>query len=254
MCGRYALYENMEVLRLLFDLAGSEPEIEARYNIAPSQAAWVIRQGEEGRTIAPLKWGLVPGGDAGQSQPHNAPVHERPGSTRAGRPEKKPGHVPKPLTRPGGWINARSETVTQLVSFRQAFRSRRCIIPASGFYEWAARAGGKVPCYFHRKDGGPMAMAGIWEPSADSAGTFAILTTEANRLMAPVHDRMPVILEKEDFQEFLSSDQVDRITSLLRPCAEDTLVYHAVSRAVNKPAHDAPDCVQQVPEEQDLFS
>ncbi len=229
MCGRYALYENMELLRTLFDLAGGEPELEARYNIAPTQAAWVVREQKEVRTIEPLKWGLVPAEGT---------------STQA-----------KPSGRPAGWINARSETVESLASFRDAFRARRCIVPASGFYEWAVRSGGKDPYFFHRADGGALAFAGIWEPGVEhSPGTFAILTTAANGFMRPYHDRMPVILEKENFGVWLSpSAKTDSMRPLLHPSADDVLVTHRVSRSVNKTANEGPACIQPEAEEGDLF-
>lgn len=226
MCGRYALYENMELLRILFDLAGGEPELEARYNIAPTQAAWVVREENDVRTIEPLKWGLLPAGSA------------------------------KPAGRPGGWINARSETVESLSTFRSAFRARRCIVPASGFYEWAVRSGGKEPYFFKRRDKAPLAFAGIWEPGADRApDSFAILTTNANARMAKYHDRMPVILEKENFGRWLSGkSKPEMAKSLLHPAPDDILIEHHVSRIVNKTANDGPECIAPAPEEGDLFS
>ncbi len=147
-------------------------------------------------------------------------------------------------------INARSETVATAPAFRAAFRSRRCLVPASGFDEWAPGKP-KRPHYIHALNDGLLAFAGLhetWRPEgAEPVATFTILTTGANALMARLHDRMPVILPRRAWAAWLAAEtDTDRLRSLLRPIEDEALAEHAVSTAVNSPRFDAPECVAPV--------
>src|SRR5690606_22779944 len=146
-------------------------------------------------------------------------------------------------------INARSETVAEKPAFRAAFKYRRCIVPASGFYEWQKQNGHKQPHYIHHKDGAPLAFAGLWEhwqsPDGSELESCTILTTSANNMMTTLHNRMPVILEPADYAVWLHSDgqAQDELHHLLRPADDDLLVAHPVSTFVNRPQNDGPECV-----------
>lgn len=205
MCGRYSLEARADEIAEAF-AAAEAFAFEARYNIAPTQNAPVVRvdpaTGE--RRVAALRWGLP-------SQADN----------------------PRPL------INARSETVDSKPSFRDAFRSRRCVVPATGFYEWQKLGSARQPFHIQRTDHGLFAFAGIWERDA-----FAILTTGANRTVAGIHDRMPVILAPETYSAWLESDAPGRLKTLLAPAADDLLEAIPVSSRVNSAANDDPACVQ----------
>ncbi len=167
MCGRYVLYGPQSRYQAYFDTK-YWPEFADRYNIAPTSVVPVIRQSPEGERVADLlKWGLIP---------HWA---------------KDPGIGLK-------LNNARAESLTEKPSFRDAFKRRRCIVPASGFYEWKAESTGKQPYYIHLKSDEPLAMAGLWESWRDQGGvvvrTFCIITTDANALMAQIHARMAALV------------------------------------------------------------
>ena len=146
-------------------------------------------------------------------------------------------------------INARSEMVTEKPSFREAFARRRCLVPVDGFYEWSRRGDRKRPFYFHLRDGEPFAIAGLWERWEGDGGpleTCTLLTTQANELLAPYHDRMPVILRSEDYDLWLDSGvgRGDLLQTLLRPYPHEGMGAYAVSPMVNSPAHDSPRCVE----------
>jgi putative SOS response-associated peptidase YedK len=164
MCGRFTQRQPAARLRKEFRV-GEAPGVEARYNIAPTQDILGVRQTPDGREMTLLKWGLVPS-------------------------------WAKDTSVGGKLINARSETVAEKPSFREAFKQRRCIIPADGFYEWQRTEGRKQPFFFHMRDDRPFGFAGLWERWEGEGGqvinSCAILTTEANEVLRPVHDRMPV--------------------------------------------------------------
>ena len=176
MCGRFALRSSIKELAEALEAASVKiAEDRARYNIAPTQAVVVARDTDDDeRELVHLKWGLVPAW------------------------AKDPAAVGARL------INARSETVTEKPSFREAFRRRRCLIPTSGFYEWKREGARKQPYFFRMKTDEPFMFAGLWERWEGAAGdgvtleTCTILTTMANEVLAPVHDRMPVIIAPED--------------------------------------------------------
>lgn len=225
MCGRFALISATEEVA---DALGVDqatiadiPPAVPRYNIAPTQpvlAAYLDEIGQ--RRLTFFQWGLVPSWS-------------------------------KDVTIGSRLINARSETVTEKPSFRNAFKRRRCLIPADGFYEWQKLNGGKQPMYIHGADGRPLALAGLWEvwqePEGTRLQTCTILTTTPNELMAPIHDRMPVILEPEDYAMWLEPGaHPDEALHLLRPYPAANMKAYPVSTAVNNPRNDAPECIHRI--------
>jgi putative SOS response-associated peptidase YedK len=223
MCGRFTLGSDPQTLQDVFDLAETSL-LPPRYNIAPSEAVTAIRvrEPDEGRRLALLRWGLVP------SWAKEAKVGAR-------------------------MINARAETVATNNAFRTAFRRRRCLIPADGFYEWQQTGRGKQPFYMRMRDGLPFAFAGLWEfwKGADGEGleTCTIITTQPSKLVAPIHDRMPVILDPSDYDLWLDPGMGDeqRLQSLLRPYPDERMVAYPVSTLVNNPANDDPACIAPLP-------
>jgi putative SOS response-associated peptidase YedK len=146
-------------------------------------------------------------------------------------------------------INAGAETVTEKPSFRDAFVRRRCLVPLDGFYEWSRRGDRKRPFYFHMKDGEPFAVAGLWEVWEGGGApleTCTLLTTEANELLAPYHDRMPVIVRPEDYDLWLDAGvrSAELLRPLLRPYAHEEMGAYEVSPLVNSPSNDSPRCVE----------
>ncbi|MBX7135568.1 MAG: SOS response-associated peptidase [Fimbriimonadaceae bacterium] len=227
MCARFSLFTGSPVLEDLFDL--EEPVLwEPHYNIAPSEDAPAVLLNKEGhRTFLPLTWGLVP---------HWA---------------KDPG---------GGarMINARSETVREKPAFRDAFARRRCLIPADGFFEWRDENGKKAPYFITRLDHRPFAMAGIWDRWKDDSTTLrtcSILTTEPNRKVAELHNRMPVILHERDFDLWLDPEApVPALESLFVPYEEEQTLLTPVTPRMGNPRYKEPDCVLPVvPDQGDLF-
>ncbi|MHC5112818.1 MAG: SOS response-associated peptidase [Planctomycetota bacterium] len=220
MCGRYALMSSVELLVELFGLTDA-PALVPRYNIAPTQLAPVVRLvGGDRRSLEMLKWGLIPSW----------------------------------ATEPGigsRMINARSETAATKPSFRDAMRHRRCLVPADGFYEWMKTESGKQPYWIHPRDGRPQMMAGLWEKwwgrDGEAVESFTILTTEANELLRPLHDRMPVFLEGDDLDHWLDpAAETAGLQPMLRPLDPAKLEVTPVSKHVNNARHDDPGCVEPV--------
>ena len=222
MCGRFAFFAKgqfgYESLQL------PEPPPFERYNIAPSQDILAIRvAAEAGRPEwAKLRWGLVPFWS------------------------KEPGGK-RPL------INARAEGIEAKPSFRGPVRHRRCIVPASGFYEWRREGSGKQPYFVRPAAAEVFALAGIWDHWEGKQGevieSVAIITASANELMQPIHDRMPVILEEEDVAEWIApATKLERAMPMLKPCSAARLVAYPVSSLVNSARHDGPECVARVDE------
>ena len=213
MCGRYTLYHYEDDLDALFAVSGLATT--PRYNIAPTQAVRMVRQREDGgREALEARWGLIP-------------------------------HWVKDLDGfKANLFNARSESAAQKPSFRDALRRRRCLLPASGFYEWSGSAGRKRPYYVHRRDGRPLALAGLWSLWGRGEGALlscTILTTRPNAVVAPLHDRMPVILLPEAFDRWLDPALQDpaELAPLLTPFGEGLEAF-PVSPAVGNPAVDDP--------------
>ena len=221
MCGRFTLRASPVDISHLFALA-EVPPMEPRYNIAPTQQVLAVGANSTGdRHTATLRWGLVP---------------------------------------PWAWdekigyrlINARSETAADKPAFRHAFRKRRCLIPTSGFYEWQ-KTGGKTkqPYYICREDGLPFAFAGLWEEwtkGEKPIDSCAMLTTVANELMAPIHDRMPVILDAKDFDRWLDPAAQDpaKLQPLLVPYSGSDMTAYPISTFVNSPRNQGPQCIEPV--------
>ena len=218
MCGRYTLTSSPEAIRALFryrEEAGFPP----RYNVAPTQPIPVVRRvnGEPG--FALMRWGLVPSW------------------------VKDPGVFSL-------LVNARGEGVTDKPAFRHAMKRRRCLVPADGFYEWKDEGGRRRPYYVRKAGGGPLAFAGLWEtwtgPNGEEVDTVGIVTTRANRRVAPIHDRMPAIISPEAFDLWLDCDRVDPLTAaaLIAPAPDDLLEAYEVSLAVNRAANDSPSLIE----------
>jgi putative SOS response-associated peptidase YedK len=217
MCGRFTLMLDAEELKSEFDLQEVPADVYPRYNIAPSQPLLVVTDLAT-RRAEWMRWGLVPSW------------------------AKDPAIGSK-------MINARSETVQEKPSFRNAFNRRRCLILADGFYEWQklTSKGPSIPFYFYLRNKKPFAFAGLWEfwrsPEGEDLRSCTILTTQANRVVAPVHERMPVILSGEKMQAWLSPGSAEILMAMLRPYPDEALNSHTVSRLVNSPDRDGPDLV-----------
>jgi putative SOS response-associated peptidase YedK len=219
MCGRFVRTSSPERLQTVFEIQKIAADLQPSFNVAPTQKILSVVQ-EEDRTLTALRWGLIP------SWADDPAIGNR-------------------------MINARSEGVMEKPSFRSAFRRRRCLIPADGFYEWLKQGGEKIPFYFHLKENKPLAFAGLWETndkSGETLTTCTILTTEANEVMAPIHDRMPVILPAEEYDHWLDPEaEPEELMTLLRPYEDDDLTAYPVSKKVNSPRNDGPELL--VPDE-----
>lgn len=220
MCGRFTLRAPAERVKRDFRLE-EVPSIEARYNIAPTQGVLAVRCASDEREAVTLKWGLIPSWAKDDS-------------------------VGAKL------INARSETVEEKPSFREAFKRKRCIIPADGFYEWQRTGGRKQPYYFRLKDDRLFGFAGLWEkwrtPDGESLETCSILTTDANEVLSAVHDRMPVILHPDDYELWLADDasKQDLRKELLCPYPASEMTAHLVSVAINSPQSQGATLIEQM--------
>lgn len=225
MCARYSLTVGDPALADVFSAAEELPPSRPRpprWNAAPTQSMPVVVEGPRGvRRLVPMRWGLVP------SWADDPAIGSR-------------------------MINARSETAASKPAFRAAMRARRCLVPADGFYEWTGPAGDRRPVHIRRADRAVFAFAGLWEAwtkGAEPVETFTILTTTPNDVLRPIHDRMPVILDASMFAAWLDPDARDAAAAaaMLGPCAPQGWEAVPVSRRVNDPRHDAPDC-QSAPE------
>ena len=211
MCGRYALYHSAEDLGPLFDTETAE--LTPRYNIAPSQGAPIIRSlAGGGREMLVARWGLLP-------------------------------HWADPARFKANLFNARAETVDEKPSFRDAVRRSRCLVPASGFFEWKQGESPKTPHFIRRADDQPLAFAGLWglnTKGEEPVLSCTILTTRPNRLMAELHDRMPVILEGEQLERWLdpSVQSASALRDVFEPFPAEAMTAYPVGRSVNSPQHD----------------
>lgn len=220
MCGRFVTNIPIEVLIEIFGLVAAR-QYEPAFNIAPTQMVPVVRQVSDHNSLDLMKWGLVPSW------------------------AKDPAIGNK-------LINARAETVHEKPSFRHAIRYRRCIVPTGGFFEWRHEGKAKTPIFIRMKDGGLMGLAGIWEewqtPDGSLLDTFSVLTTSSNKLVEPIHDRMPVILPPEDYPVWLNRHLTDpkELARLYLPYSADLMEAYPVSDRVNSPRNNSPELIQQV--------
>ncbi len=226
MCGRFSLITSGETIAEQFQLP-EVPSLPPRYNIAPTQPVAAVRQspGNGARELALLRWGLVP-------------------------------FWSKDPNIGARMINARSETVAHKPAFRAAFRQRRCLVLADGFYEWQRREGGKQPFYIRLRDERPFAFAGLWEhwqgPDETTIDSCTVLTTEPNDVIRPVHNRMPVILAPEDYDLWLDPhiQEPEMLQPLLRPYPFQDMIAYPIGTWVNNPKHDGRRCIEPLAQEQ----
>ena len=219
MCGGFASQLPPDAIRALFATSGPAPNLAPSWNVAPTDAAMVVRRhpdtGE--RRLDVLRWGLIPSWTTNPKQ-----------------------------ARP---INGRSETAAASAMFKGALGKRRCLVPMDAFYEWKAMPDGKQPYAIARRDDAPLAMAGVWEgwksPGGEVVRSFAILTTAANATMRQLHERMPVILEAEDWPAWLGEAPGDAL-ALMRPAGDAVLRLWPVSRAVNSVRNNGADLLDPI--------
>lgn len=223
MCGRFTLTVTPQALAEQF-FVDSIPPLLPRYNIAPTQPVAVvrIRPGHVARELALLQWGLIP------SWAEDPAISSR-------------------------LINARAESVAEKPAFRTAFMYRRCLIAADGFYEWKGKGRLRQPYYFRMKSGKLLAFAGLWEHWEGADGSYietcTIITTHANDLVQPIHERMPVIVRPEDYDFWLDAkmQKIERLEMILQPFPVEDWVVYPVSSRVNSPGDDEPEFIEPLP-------
>ena len=220
MCGRYALTSNLDELQASFKFEARDLEYRPRFNIAPTQQSLVVTN-DGSRTGEYMRWGLLP-------------------------------FWVKDAKAGARMINAVGETASAKPAFRAAFRKRRCLVLANGFFEWRKEGKARIPNYFFSTDHAPLSFAGLWEtwksPDGEHIKSFTILTTKANQLIQPIHDRMPVILSGETQALWLDllTEDTEVLGKLLTPAPDEDLDVYQVSDLVNSPKNNVPECVQQV--------
>lgn len=220
MCGRFVLTADPSIIQTTFNLSSVPEDLTPRYNVAPTQAVPVITN-DDPRALVFHRWGLIPSWAKDKST----------GSKM---------------------INARAESVDEKPSFRTAFKRRRCLIPADGFYEWRQSENDKtkVPIFIHLKGRKIFAFAGLWEiwrsPQGEEVRSCTILTTDANSFVSQIHTRMPVILSPADYDTWLSADQPEVLKALLKPFDPEQMDAYAVSRRVNSTSNEGAELIQPV--------
>ena len=220
MCGRYTLTSNLDELQASFKFEARDLEYRPRFNIAPTQQNLVVTN-DGTRSAEYMRWGLLP-------------------------------FWVKDAKAGARMINAVSETASAKPAFRAAFRKRRCLVLANGFFEWRKEGKARIPNYFFSTDHAPLAFAGLWEtwksPDGERIKSFTILTTKANQLIQPIHDRMPVILSGETQALWLDplTEDTEVLGKLLTPAPDEDLDVYQVSNLVNSPKNNGPECIQQV--------
>lgn len=224
MCGRYIITSSPEALRRLFGY-GEQPNFPPRLNVAPTQPVPVVTLEGGVRQFRLMRWGFLP---SWVKDPRKFALV----------------------------INARSETILEKPSFRNAMKRRRCLLPADGYYEWPPTSGRKRPFFIHRRDGEPVGFAGVAEtwvgPNGEELDTVAIVTAAAGPDMAALHDRVPVTIAPEDFQQWLDGAVTDAevATALLVAPPEGAFIWHEVSSAVNCVANDGPELILPISAEE----
>ncbi len=219
MCGRYDCHSEIEIIAKLFDVEDVACDFAPNYNVAPAQnIPIVVYEGNKSRLLL-SRWGFLP----------------------SWAKDTKTGYA---------MINARAETIDSLTSYREAFFKTRCLVVADGYYEWQRQAGMKIPYYIRLRSGVPMAFTGLYNywksPEGEGLCTSTIVTTDANELMAQIHNRMPVILHHADFAPWLNSEVHDRdiLKALLKPFPSEELEAYPVSSRVNSPRSNSPDNIK----------
>ena len=224
MCGRYSLATDIDGLEERFNFRGTGLPYQVRFNIAPTQAVLtVIHDGSENKAQL-MRWGLIP-------------------------------FWAKDPSIGNRMINAKAETEGESPAFRQALQKRRCLVLADGFYEWKSEGKTKIPMRVILKSGEPFGFAGLWEtwksPEGDLVQSCAIITTTPNELMVPIHNRMPVILTREDESAWLDQNQLngDSLKALLAPFSAIGMDAYPVSTLINSPKHDSSDVIARTPQQ-----
>ena len=217
MCGRFVRYSSIHEIIKEFGVSGPSFDLKSNYNIAPSQEIAIVINDREKR-LALCKWGFIPSWSK----------------------DPKIGYK---------MINARAESVAEKPSFKGAFKSKRILIPADGFYEWQKKGKTKTPVYIRLKSGKPFGFAGLFNIWTSRDGTqictCTIITTEANNLLEPVHNRMPVIIGKGNHDQWLNPDNnSEKLKVLLKPFKSEDMDYYGVSTLVNSPSHNSSDCIK----------
>src|SRR5258705_1652237 len=219
MCGRFARHRRQEIIARFIDVDGELAFLEPSFNIAPTQQVLAVRAAVDGgREMTTMRWGLIPS----WAKDDSISAHTS---------------------------NARAETLLEKPSFKNAFRSRRCLIPADGFYEWSKQGKEKIPYYLKMKSDEPFAFAGLWERWRDPAGktveSCTIITTTPNSLLEKLHYRMAVILRPEHFKLWLDTSltRAETLTDILCPYPAEEMQAHRVSKLVNNVRNNVPECI-----------
>lgn len=218
MCGRFAVTLPPDAMAQLFEAApANDLPAVPNFNVCPTTQVHVVRSGETGRALTAMRWGFIP---RWYKAPNDGPL----------------------------LINARSETIAEKPAFREACRTRRCIIPATGFYEWTRDGDVRLPWYIFRTDGAPLAFAGIWQDWSkgdEQLTTCAIVTTGANSPMATIHHRMPVVLEQKNWAKWLG-EEGKGASLLMTPCQDEVLEFYRVDPAVNSNRAKGPALIERI--------
>jgi putative SOS response-associated peptidase YedK len=217
MCGRYSFILEDEMIKERFGVTVRSAIYKARYNCAPTQKLAVISNENPGE-LSLYRWGLIP-------------------------------FWAKDISIGNKLINAKSETILEKLSFKNSFKSKRCLVLSDGFYEWK-KGTVRTPFRITRRDGSAFAMAGIWDkwtnPEGEEIRSFSILTTIPNSLMEKIHDRMPVILDRETEKKWIENSPPEALIELMKPCAASSLLAYPVSTLVNSPRYDSPEILEPV--------
>ncbi len=220
MCGRFVTISSIPSIEMAFDIEQPSLDLKPSYNIAPGQKIHIVINDGQRRLIR-CRWGFIPFWAKDPSIGYKM-------------------------------INARSETITKKPSFKNVFKKNRCLIVADGFYEWRKEGKIKIPIYIHHKSGEPFGFAGLYNswtaPGGDPICTCTIITTNANKLLRPVHDRMPVIIPKEKHELWLDPTKQDEtdLLPLLKPFDSKEMATYDVSQVVNSPKNNSPACIKPI--------
>jgi putative SOS response-associated peptidase YedK len=221
MCGRFVLFSSLEEIREAFAVQQVRYQLEPSYNVAPTQSVAVVVQREGVNTLERMRWGLIP------AWAKDPAIGSR-------------------------MINARAETVGEKPSFKRPLKDRRCLVVANGFYEWQKTGQAKIPMFIRLKSGQPFGFAGLYDvwtsPEGEAVASCTIITTSANDLMQPIHDRMPVILPRSQESTWLNPaiQSAADVLPLLVPYSAAEMEAYAVSRLVNSPENNSPDLIRAV--------